>query len=194
MKRIVVPTIVAAALFAVDAMGETITAEPDAFLEYVETNQDSSDSAKVTQYIDTGVKSETGLKARMDAVILSTTRSDSAILGARYNNNRRFLMLHSNNKNAFTAYGLNDVGKWNDTEKHPMGQRFEKVADFSDGTAIQIYINGRSRVSQAQQATLQSVAEDPTTGSISASWMNNLTLYLFAANNGGAAAWPCCFP
>ena len=173
------------------ARAETVTAEPDAFLEYVETNQDSSDSANVTQYIDTGVKAETGLKARMDAVILSTTRSDSAILGARKGSDNRFLMLHSNNKNAFTAYGYGATGKWNDTEKHPMGQRFEEVADFSDGTAIQIYINGRPRVSQAQQATIQSVAEDSNTGSISASWMNNLTLYLFAANNGGAAAWPC---
>lgn len=170
---------------------ETVTAEPDAFLEYVETNQDSSDSAKVTQYIDTGIKAETGLKARMDAVVLSATRSDSAILGARRGSDYRFLMLHSNNKNAFAAYGYGNTGKWNDTVKHPIGMRFEEVADFSDGTAIQIYLNGQPRVSQAQQATIQSVAEDPATGTISASWMNNLTLYLFAANNGGAAAWPC---
>ena len=169
----------------------TVTAEPDAFLEYVETNQDSSNSATVTQYIDTGVKAETGLKARMDAVILSTTRSDSAILGARKGSDNRFLMLHSNNKNAFAAYGYGGTGKWNDSEKHPMGKRFEEVADFSDGTAIQIYINGQPRVSQAQQATIQSVAEDPATGSISAAWMNNLTLYLFAGNSDGTAAWPC---
>ena len=171
--------------------GETVNDEPDVFLEYVETNQDSSDNANVKQYIDTGIKAETGLKARLDAVILSNTRSDSAILGARRGSDYRFLMLHSNNKNAFAAYGYGNTGKWNDSEKHPLGQRFEEVADFSDGTAIQIYINGQPRVSQAQQATIQSVAEDPATGSISASWMNNLTLYLFAGNNGGTAAWPC---
>ena len=38
--------------------GETVTAEPDAFLEYVE--------ADGNQYIDTGVNAETGLKARLD--------------------------------------------------------------------------------------------------------------------------------
>ena len=171
--------------------GATVTAEPDAFLEYVETDQDSSNSATVTQYIDTGVTAETGLKARMDAIVLSTTRSDSAILGARRGSDYRFLMLHSNNKKTFVAYGYGNTGKWNDISNHPIGKRFEEVADFSDGTAIQVYLNGQPRLSQAQQATIQSVAENPVTGEISASWMNNLTLYLFAGNNGGTAAWPC---
>ena len=40
------------------ARGETDTAEPDAFLEYIE--------ATGTQYIDTGVNAETGLRARCD--------------------------------------------------------------------------------------------------------------------------------
>ena len=179
------------ALSISSARAETVTAEPDAFLDYIETTQDSSDYAKVTQYIDTGVKAATGIKARMDAVILSNTRSDSAILGARKGSDCRFLILHSNNKNAFAAYGKGNDGKWNDTVPHPLGLRFEEVADFSDGKAIQIYINGEPRVSQTQQSTIQSVAEDPATGSISATWMDNLTLYLFAANNGGTAAWPC---
>lgn len=89
-------TMCMATVGAIPASAETVSAEPDAFLEYVETNQDANDSAKVTQYIDTGVKAETGLKARLDAVILSSTRNDSAILGARYNSDRRFLMLHNN--------------------------------------------------------------------------------------------------
>ena len=171
--------------------GETVVAEPDAFLEYVETDQDSSNSATVTQYIDTGVTAETGLKARMDAVVLSTTRSDSAILGARYNNTRRFLMLHSNGQKAWTAYGNGDSGKWTDSVKHPVGTRYEQLVDFSDGAAVQVYVNGLPRLSSSQQATLKSVAENSSTGSISASWMGNLTLYLFAANNGGTEAWPC---
>ncbi|MCR5414152.1 MAG: hypothetical protein K6F50_05435, partial [Kiritimatiellae bacterium] len=165
--------------------------QPDAFLEYVETDQDSSNDATVTQYIDTGVKAETGLKARMDAVVLSNTRSDSAILGARYNSNRRFLMLHSYGKEAFTAYGLGDTGKWTDSVEHPVDDRYEQLVDFSDGAAVQVYVNGQPRLSATEQANLKSVAEDSATGSISASWMGNLTLYLFAANNGGAAAWPC---
>lgn len=40
------------------AKGETVTAEPDAFLDYIEANG--------SQYIDTGVNAETGLKARCD--------------------------------------------------------------------------------------------------------------------------------
>ena len=40
------------------ARAETEIAEPDAFLEYIE--------ATGTQYIDTGVNAETGLKARID--------------------------------------------------------------------------------------------------------------------------------
>jgi len=48
-------------LFAALSAGiraETVTAEPDAFLDYIE--------ATGTQYIDTGVNAETGLKARID--------------------------------------------------------------------------------------------------------------------------------
>ena len=171
--------------------GETVVAEPDAFLEYVETAQDSSNSALVTQYVDTGVKAETGLKARLDAVVLSNTRSDSAILGARKGSDRRFLMLHSNAKKAWTAYGDGNGGKWTDTVNHPVGRRYEQLADFSDGAAVQIYVNGLPRLSAAQQATLKSRAPDATTGTMTASDMGDLTLYLFAANNGGTAAWPC---
>lgn len=94
--RVISASLCLVAFGASPASAETVSAEPDAFLEYVETNQDANDSAKVTQYIDTGVKAETGLKARLDAVILSDTRNDSAILGARYNTDRRFLMLHNN--------------------------------------------------------------------------------------------------
>ena len=49
------------------APAETVTAEPDAFLEYVE--------ATGTQYVDTGVNAETGLKARVDFAWASGTIS-----------------------------------------------------------------------------------------------------------------------
>ena len=50
------------------ARAETEIAEPDAFLEYIE--------ATGSQYIDTGVNAETGLKARLDFTLESFT-SDS---------------------------------------------------------------------------------------------------------------------
>ena len=51
-------TVAAALGFAVPANADTETAVPDAFLDYIE--------ATGTQYIDTGVNAETGLKARID--------------------------------------------------------------------------------------------------------------------------------
>ena len=45
-------------LLALCVRGETVTAEPDAFLDYIEANG--------SQYINTGVNAETGLKARID--------------------------------------------------------------------------------------------------------------------------------
>ena len=60
MKRLVIRLSAAAAMFALAgfAAGETVVAEPDALLDYVE--------ATGIQYIDTGVNAETGLKARID--------------------------------------------------------------------------------------------------------------------------------
>ena len=48
----------AIAFAATSAFGVTVTAEPDAYIEYIE--------ATGSQYIDTGVNAETGLKARAD--------------------------------------------------------------------------------------------------------------------------------
>ena len=58
------------------ASAEIVTAEPNAFLEYVE--------ATGTQYIDTGVNAETGLKARVDFSVSSKNLSgaDWSFLGA----------------------------------------------------------------------------------------------------------------
>ena len=56
MKTLVI--FAAAAGFAACALGDTFTEEPDAFLEYIE--------ATGSQYIDTDVNAETGLKAQID--------------------------------------------------------------------------------------------------------------------------------
>lgn len=70
-----------------------ITAEPDAFLDYIE--------ATGTQYIDTGVNAETGLKARIDFAWASGNISgnDWSLLDAAIDNTvsdkrTRFLMCH----------------------------------------------------------------------------------------------------
>ena len=72
---------------------ETVTAEPDAFLDYIE--------ATGTQYIDTGVNAETGLKARVDFAWASGNISgnDWSLLDAAIDNTvsdkrTRFLMCH----------------------------------------------------------------------------------------------------
>ena len=48
-------------LLALCVRGETVTSEPDAFLDYIEANG--------SQYVNTGVNAETGLKARIDLEI-----------------------------------------------------------------------------------------------------------------------------
>ena len=79
---------------AITARAETVTGvEPDAFLEYIE--------ATGTQYIDTGVNAETGLKARCDFSWASGNISgndwsllDAAIDSTSSDKRQRFLMCH----------------------------------------------------------------------------------------------------
>ena len=58
-------TMVAALCGSICARGETVTAEPDALLEYIE--------ATGSQYIDTGVNAETGLKADRKSTRLNSS-------------------------------------------------------------------------------------------------------------------------
>ena len=80
-------------LLALCVRGETVTAEPDAFLDYIE--------ATGSQYIDTGVNAETGLKARIDFSWASGNISgndwsflDAAIDNTVSDKRTRFLMCH----------------------------------------------------------------------------------------------------
>ena len=84
-----------------------ITAEPDAFLDYIE--------ATGTQYIDTGVNAETGLKARVDFAWASGNISgnDWSLLDAAIDNTvsdkrTRFLMCHlyGGGGKPFFGYGV----------------------------------------------------------------------------------------
>ena len=84
-----------------------ITAEPDAFLDYIE--------ATGSQYIDTGVNAETGLKARVDFAWASGNISgnDWSLLDAAIDNTvsdkrTRFLMCHlyGGGGKPFFGYGV----------------------------------------------------------------------------------------
>jgi len=100
-------TLAAAGICAVAANADTETAEPDAFLDYIE--------ATGSQYIDTGVNAETGLKARIDFSWASGTISanDWSLLGAAIDNTvsdkrNRFLMCHlyGGGGKPFFGYGV----------------------------------------------------------------------------------------
>ena len=95
----------AAAGFAACALGETFTEEPDAFLEYIETTG--------SQYIDTGVNAETGLKAQIDFAWASgdIRSNDWSLLDATIDNSvsdkrTRFLMCHMYKQKPYFGYGV----------------------------------------------------------------------------------------
>ena len=90
--------------FMACARGETDTAEPDAFLEYIE--------ATGSQYIDTGVNAETGLKAQIDFAWASgfDEKSDCSLLDAAdpvttsSDNRSRIFLCHMYNQKPFFGY------------------------------------------------------------------------------------------
>ena len=91
------------------AKGETVTEAPDAFLEYIE--------ATGSQYIDTDVNAETGLKAWVDFSWASGDISgkdwsllDAAIDNTDSNKRTRFLMCHMFKKKPFFGYGVKQRG------------------------------------------------------------------------------------
>jgi hypothetical protein len=149
---------------------DTETAEPDAFLEYVE--------ATGSQYIDTGVNAETGLKARIDMEWGDGgTSCDWGFLGAKDNtlsseNKKRLFLYHGNYYSGMfrVAYGYGDFGR----PAHSPGynKRHEIVSDFTDNSAIQIQLNGTNTIQAADQTSR--AANGPLNLGIN--------LYLFAIN------------
>ena len=176
------PHILASAALALAALAAsqaaratTVVGTPDAYLDYIE--------ATGTQYIDTGVNAETGLKARFDCAISSETQNDSSFLDAKYGSNRRFMMIHSYGQKYYFAIGDGDNAKRTGSATLPLDTRFEYVSDVTEGTAIQLYFYGTPQVTAAAQAT--SANAMPSNGAVTTSDMNNLTLYLFAGNFDG---------
>ena len=177
-KNISLQAVVAAVLCAgVCARGDTVTAEPDAFLDYIE--------ATGSQYIDTGVNAETGLKARCDFSWASGNISgnDWSLLDAAINNSDsdkriRFLMCHlyGGGGKPFFGYGLKQRKNPDGSFPFVGGQRYEIVTDMSDTNSLQLVQNGKNTFNATDLETFK------TNGVVNL----NLNLYVFACNLSGS--------
>ena len=161
-------------------MAETVTAEPDAFLEYVE--------ATGTQYVDTGVNAETGLKARIDLEFSSSGLSgadwsllDAATVASASDNRTRIFLCHTLNGKPFFGYGLKERGAPANSFKFVGNQRCEIVADVSDTDSLEVIQNGKKTFSAADREKYAA------NGNINL----NLSLFLFSCNYGGNPNWSC---
>ena len=161
-------------------MAETVTAEPDAFLEYVE--------ATGSQYVDTGVNAETGLKARIDFAFSSSGLSgadwaflDAATVASASDNRTRIFLCHTLNGKPFFGYGLKERGAPANSFKFVGNQRCEIVADVSDTDSLEVIQNGKKTFSAADREKYAA------NGNINL----NLSLFLFSCNYGGNPNWSC---
>jgi hypothetical protein len=159
---------------------ETATEEPDAFLEYIE--------ATGTQYIDTGVNAETGLKARCDFAWASGTISgndwsllDAAIDSTSSDKRNRFLMCHlyGGGGKPYFGYGVKQRKNPSGSFAFVGGRRYEIVTDMSDTNSLQLVQNGKNTFSATDLETFK------TNGIVNL----HLNLYVFACNLSGRASW-----
>ena len=157
-----------------------ITAEPDAFLDYIE--------ATGTQYIDTGVNAETGLKARIDFAWASGNISgkDWSLLDAAIDNTvsdkrTRFLMCHLYGGGGKPYFGYGVKQRKNPDGSFPFvgGRRYEIVTDMSDTNSLQLVQNGKNTFSATDLETFK------TNGVVNL----NLNLYVFACHLSNKATW-----
>ena len=162
------------------ARAETESAEPDAFLDYIE--------ATGSQYIDTGVNAETGLKARIDFSWASGNISgnDWSLLDAAIDNTvsdkrNRFLMCHlySGGGKPFFGYGVKQRKNPDGSFPFVGGQRYEIVTDMTDTNSLQLVQNGKNTFSATDLETFK------TNGVVNL----NLSLYVFACHLSNKAAW-----
>ena len=167
----------AAAALAVSARGETVTAEPDAFLEYIE--------ATGSEYIDTDVNAETGLKAYVDFAWADFSGNpdwsllDACIDATVSDKRNRFLMCHMFNGKPFFAYGLKQ--RKNPAFSVPFvgGQRCEIITDMTDPNSLELYQDGVKTFSEEDLETFK------TNGVVNL----NLNLFVFATNLSGRPDW-----
>lgn len=166
-------------LLSVMASAALIEGAPDCYLDYIESTG--------TQYIDTGVNAETGLKARIDmawgdiAKPLADGGDDWSMLDARKDDgDTRSYLCHlapNSEKTAFVfCYGYNTWHRTTTTADRKV--RHEVLADFSDPSALSYRRNGAEMLSSNQRI-----------GHIGESVKLNLSLYLFACNYNGTASY-----
>ena len=162
------------------ARAETVTAEPDAFLDYIE--------ATGSQYIDTGVNAETGLKARIDFSWASGNISgndwsllDAAIDASTSDKRNRFLMCHMYGGGGKPFFGYGIKQRKNPEGSFPFvgGQRYEIITDMTDTNSLQLVQNGKNTFSATDLETFK------TNGVVNL----NLNLYVFACNLSNKATW-----
>lgn len=161
------------------AHADTFTEEPDAFLDYIE--------ATGSQYIDTGVNAETGLKARIDFSWASGNISgnDWSLLDAAIDNTvsdkrTRFLMCHLyGSGKPFFGYGVKQRKNPDGSFPFVGGQRYEIVTDMSDTNSLQLVQNGKNTFSATDLETFK------TNGVVNL----KLSLYVFACHLSNKAAW-----
>ena len=179
-KNISLQAVVAAALcVGICAHADTFTEEPDAFLDYIE--------ATGSQYIDTGVNAETGLKARIDLEMgnFDSDNTDWGFLDAAdpvttvSDNRSRIFMCHMYNSKPFFGYGLKQRGNPSASFKFVSGQRYEIVTDMTDTNSLEVVQNGKKTFS----------AGDRTKYSTNGVVNLPCTLYVFATNYGGSPNW-----
>ena len=183
MNRPILRLSIAASMLAIAdfAAGETDDlAGPDAFLDYIE--------ATGTQYIDTGVNAETGLKARVDFAWASGTIStnDWSLLDATIDNGvsdkrTRFLMCHLYGGGGKPYFGYGVKQRRNPAFSVPFvgGQRCEIITDMTDPDSLELYQDGVKTFSEEDLETFK------TNGVVNL----NLSLYVFACHLSNKAAW-----
>ncbi|MBR4259158.1 MAG: hypothetical protein IKQ17_09010, partial [Kiritimatiellae bacterium] len=176
MKTLVI--FAAAVGFAACARGDTVTAEPDAFLEYIE--------ATGSQYIDTEVNAETGLKAQIDFAWASDfdEKSDWSLLDATVDNtvsdNRnRFLMCHIYKNKPYFGYGVKQRGNPSGAVDFVGGEHCEIITDMIDPDSLELIQNGVRTFSD----------EDRTKYGTNGFVNLNLNLFVFACNLSRVPKW-----
>lgn len=162
--------------------GETVTEEPDAFLEYIEATGENGGK----QYIDTDVNAETGLKAWVDFSWTTgfDEKSDWSFLDAAIDNSvsdkrTRFLMCHMFKKKPFFGYGVKQRGNPSGTVDFVGGERCEIITDMTDPDSLELYQNGVKTFSEEDLETFK------TNGVVNL----HLNLFVFACNLSGVPKW-----
>lgn len=165
-------------LLSVMASAASIAGAPDCYLDYIE--------ATGSQYIDTDVNAETGLKARVDfswegEIAANTDMSmlDAATVASASDNRSRVFLCHIYQKKPFFGYGLKQRGNPSGTFGFVSGQRCEIVADITSTDTMDLYQNGAKTFSEGNRKKYA------VNGNVNL----NLNLYLFACNYGGSPNW-----